>query len=296
MCGLLASGFREVILSGVHLGSWGHDLRERLELPDLVGRLLEMTGVERLRLSSLEPWDLSPRFFELLTDDRVLPHLHLPLQSGCDATLRRMARRTSQNEFAGLVEAARSAFPDVSISTDVIVGFPGEDDGEFRTSYEFVEHLAFSRLHVFRYSRRDGTRAATMPDQVPGHVAAARSRHMHELGARLEATSNRASLAAEPRVLWEVRRTSATPSGSGLTRNYVRVTTKTPADEDLMNRIVPTEIVKIIPEDCSAEFSTLDLNAWEAPAKTARVRRRCHFQYCWTHEHPRRKDNSGQQC
>ncbi|MGE5222190.1 MAG: MiaB/RimO family radical SAM methylthiotransferase, partial [Omnitrophica WOR_2 bacterium] len=122
---------QEVVLTGVHLGSWGHDFQERQSLRRLVNAILEETDVPRLRLSSLEPWDLDEAFFSLFKNTRLCPHLHLPLQSGCAATLRRMARKTTPDAFYRLVEAARAAAPDIAITTDIITGFPGEDENEF---------------------------------------------------------------------------------------------------------------------------------------------------------------------
>jgi threonylcarbamoyladenosine tRNA methylthiotransferase MtaB len=241
-------GFREVVLSGVHLGSYGHDLGLRRGLHELVARLLAETEIPRLRLSSLEPWDLDPGFFELFADPRLLPHLHLPLQSGCDETLKRMARRTSQEDFSALVSAARRSVPILAVSTDIIVGFPGETDAEFEESIAFVEDLAFSRLHIFRYSIREGTPAARMPSRVPGPVAQERSARMHELAAALEQRFNSALIGKTADVLWE----KAENHGdllrwSGLTPNYVRVTTDTVLDEDLLNTVTSTEITEVVP-------------------------------------------------
>jgi threonylcarbamoyladenosine tRNA methylthiotransferase MtaB len=159
---LHASGYQEAVLTGVHLGSYGHDLGNTDGLGHLVQAILADTDISRLRVSSLEPWDLSPDFFDLWQDSRLCRHLHLPLQSGCDATLKRMARRTTQAQFSQLVQAARERIPGVSITTDVIVGFPGETEDEFATSEAFIEQMAFSGLHVFRYNRRPGTAAARM--------------------------------------------------------------------------------------------------------------------------------------
>jgi threonylcarbamoyladenosine tRNA methylthiotransferase MtaB len=245
---LLDLGYREVVLSGVHLGSYGHDAGDRSGLHRLVARLLADTDVPRLRLSSLEPWDVEPSFFELFAEPRLLPHLHLPLQSGCEATLRRMARRTTPEEFSRLVARARRAVPGLSLTTDIIVGFPGESEEEFEASIDFVEALGFARLHVFRYSRRAGTLAATMPDQVPAPVAQERSRRMHALGAELERRFNTKLVGTTAQILWE---TSEDLGGlkrwSGLTPNYVRLSATTSPDEDLTNRVTPVEIVEAVP-------------------------------------------------
>jgi threonylcarbamoyladenosine tRNA methylthiotransferase MtaB len=245
---LVDLGYREIVLSGVHLGSYGHDLGEPDGLGLLLQDLLEQTAIVRIRLSSLEPWDLAPGFFELWSDPRLLPHLHLPLQSGCDQTLTRMCRRTSQIEFAALLAAARERIPGVAISTDIIVGFPGEDDAEFEESIAFVGDCAFSRLHVFRYSAREGTAAATMPGRIDDQALQERSRRMHELGAQLEEGFRRDQLGRTVDVLWESSEPFA--SGlrwSGLTDTYQRVITETSEETDLQNRVTRTELVGSLP-------------------------------------------------
>ena len=245
---LLRLGYREVVLSGVHLGSYGHDLGDRRGLQHLVERVLAESDIERLRLSSLEPWDLAADFFEAFSNPRLLPHLHLPLQSGCDETLKRMVRRTNRAEFSALVAGARRTVPEIAISSDIIVGFPGETDEEFEQSIDLVEELAFSRLHIFRYSRREGTPAARMAAQVPGPVAKERSRRMHQLAADLEHRFNSTLVGRTADVLWE---TTENHGGalrwSGLTPNYVRVTATTTPDEDLLNQITPTQITEVVP-------------------------------------------------
>ncbi len=245
---LIDEGYQEVVLSGVHLGSYGHDLGDRNGLYHLVQEILATTDLPRLRLSSLEPWDLDPAFFEVFSDRRLLPHIHLPLQSGCDATLKRMARHTTRAEFSALVGVARAAVPDIAVSTDVIVGFPGEDDDEFEASIDFVEEMAFSRLHIFRYSRREGTAAAAMPDQVRGPVSSERSRRLHELGADLEHRFNSLFVGRRTEVLWETAEDLGTAlRWSGLTPNYIRVSTETDPGTDLLNTISPTEITGVVP-------------------------------------------------
>ncbi len=235
---LVDAGFNEVVLTGVHLGSYGHDRGERQGLARLVERILTTTALPRLRLSSLEPWDLAPSFFDLFADRRLQPHLHLPLQSGSDEILRRMARRTTTADFAALVAAARARVPALAVSTDLIVGFPGESERCFADSLAFVAALGFSRLHVFRYSRRAGTRAATMSEQVSGVVLQERSHAALALAERLEATCHAAWQGATAEVLWEeARQQGDRRRWSGYTGNYLRVEAEAPAALDLHNRI-----------------------------------------------------------
>jgi threonylcarbamoyladenosine tRNA methylthiotransferase MtaB len=245
---LHADGFREIVLSGVHLGSYGHDLGGSRGLEGLVRRILSETDVPRIRLSSIEPWALDEAFLELFRDGRLLPHLHLPLQSGCESTVRRMGRRTDHDGFRRLLAVARSVAPAISISTDIMVGFPGETDDEFSESLAFVESVAFSRLHVFRFSPREGTRAATMPDRVPGSTTRERSRRMLELGARLEQDFNRRFVDTALPVLWEdSRRVGKDLLWTGLTGNYIRVTTETRDGIDLTNTVTDTTIFSTVP-------------------------------------------------
>jgi threonylcarbamoyladenosine tRNA methylthiotransferase MtaB len=228
---LAAAGYREAVLTGVHLGSYGHERGEWDDLSRLVRAILSATDIPRLRLSSLEPWDLSPDFFALWDDQRLCRYLHLPLQSGCDATLKRMARRTSQTSFRALVAAARDYIPDLGISTDVIVGFPGETDDEFETSYDFIRAMDFMKLHVFRYSARAGTAAARMAGQVPDEVRKARSARLLALSDEGAQHFSASFVGREMRVLWE-QITGASEAGfhnSGLTDNYLRVDMIAPA-------------------------------------------------------------------
>ncbi len=245
---LVELGYREAVLTGVHLGSYGHDLGDSNGLEHLVAAILQRTDMPRVRLSSLEPWDLRPELFDLWGDARLQPHLHLPLQSGCDATLRRMSRRTSQAEFFALMDAARAAIPDLAISTDIIAGFPGETDAEFEISTRFVESAGFSSLHVFRYSPRAGTAAAHMAHQVDPSTAQARSRRLHMLGADLEWSFRRRMLGRQVEVLWESKEAFGEGKRwSGLTGNYVRVLTDTSPDIDLRNQATSTELIESMP-------------------------------------------------
>lgn len=240
------SSAREVVLTGVHLGSWGHDLSPRLKLADLVRSILEQTPVARLRLSSLEPWDLELDFFNLWQDARLCRHLHLPLQSGSAATLRRMARKTTPAGFVDLVRAARSLVPDVAITTDIIAGFPGETEAEFAESLEFVQQMQFSGGHVFTYSCRPGTAAARFPGQVPVAVRKARSAQLRQA---IEADSlayQQRFLGHRLEVLWEsaIALDSDGWELSGLSDNYLRVKAHTP--RSLWNQVTPVTITCLV--------------------------------------------------
>lgn len=235
---LVEAGCQEAVLTGVNLGSYGLDLAVPGGLYALVKTLLAHTDLPRLRLSSLEPWDLDEGFFGLWEAPRLCRQLHLPLQAGCDATLRRMGRRITTAEFARLVEAARAAVPDLALTTDVIIGFPGEDEVAFRASYDFVAAMEFARLHVFSYSSRPGTAAARLPDQVPREVRSARARAMRELGAEQALRFRQRFVGREMAVLWEQRRRDRL--WTGLTDNYLRVVAH--AADNLRNRLTATRL------------------------------------------------------
>lgn len=238
---LAGAGYREAVLTGVHLGSYGHDFGNGAGLRDLVRAILEHTDIERLRLSSLEPWDIAPGFFELWENPRLLPHLHLPLQAGCDRTLRRMARRTSQADFRRLAGAARAAIPNLNLTTDIICGFPGETEADFATSLAFVREIGFSRLHVFPYSARPGTAAAQMPGQVPQAERKGRVRRMLALGEVLAREFYARFDGAVMKVLWE-RLERADDDGvwwRGYSDNYMSVTA---VGDDLFNTVTATAL------------------------------------------------------
>jgi threonylcarbamoyladenosine tRNA methylthiotransferase MtaB len=214
-------GAQEAVLAGIHLGAWGSDLDPAFGLERLLGEVLAQTRIPRIRLSSLEPWDLRPGFFRLWSDPRLCPHLHLPLQSGCAATLRRMARRTTPDLFARLVEEARAAIPDLAVTTDWMVGFPGETSAEFRESTAFVERMQFARAHVFRFSARPGTPAAHMKGVVPPAEACRRAREARRLADLAAASFAQRHVGREMDVLWD-----ADPRAGewrGLTGNYLSV-------------------------------------------------------------------------
>jgi len=219
----LEGGAKEIVLTGVHLGSWGYDLG--LHLRDLIQSILGETDVQRLRLSSLEPWDLDEGFFALWQDPRLCQHLHLPLQSGCEATLKRMARKITPVSFRGLVAAARQTMPEIAITTDIIAGFPGETEDEFRESLEFVREMDFAGGHAFPYSPRPETGAARMKEQVRPEVRKERnSIYRSAFGESAKAYRQKFIGRTLP-VLWEST-TRMDERGwlmEGLTGNYLRV-------------------------------------------------------------------------
>ena len=228
---LVQQGYHEVVLTGVHVGAYGRDLDD--SLVGLVRAILDHAPPERLRLSSIEPWDLTPGFFALWQDPRLCKHLHLPLQSGCDDTLSRMNRRYTTDQYAELVARARAAIPDLALTTDVIAGFPGESEQAFAETAAFVERMAFARAHVFCYSARPGTLAAEMPEQVPLDVRRQRARALREIAQLSAEAFRQCFLGRTMPVLWEVQQRNGL--WSGLTDNYVRVYAD--SDQDLSNMV-----------------------------------------------------------
>ncbi len=225
----LDGGTKEIVLTGVHLGSWGYDFGSHLT--ELIQAILRETDVLRLRLSSLEPWDLSNDFFSLWEDSRLLPHFHLPLQSGSEATLRRMARKTTPDSFRELVSAARNVLPDVAITTDIIAGFPGETEEEFAETLDFVKEINFAGGHVFTYSPRPGTGAARMKGQVKPELRKKRNHILHDVLEESAQSYREKFVGKKMSVLWE----STSEMGEwgwqmeGLTENYLRVSAFAPS-------------------------------------------------------------------
>lgn len=242
-------GIHEVILTGVHLGGYGSDLH--IQLDQLIQSVLDNTDIPRIRLGSLEPWDLPGGFFDLFQNPRLMPHLHLPLQSGSASVLRRMARRCSPDQFAQLVKQGRQTIPDLNITTDIIVGFPGESEEEWQQSYSFIEATGFGHIHIFSYSAREGTRAANLPNQVPPEIKKNRNRSLHQLAAKLRLDVFAQNLEKEFPVLWEnpVTESNGITKLSGYTPNYLRVTYKCPQDDASGNQIRIAHLDRIATEE-----------------------------------------------
>lgn len=226
---LAREGFLEIVLTGVHLGSYGTDLPDKPALSDLLAGLIRVEGIKRIRLSSLEPTEITPALVEVMAaEPKICPHLHIPLQSGDDAVLKRMNRKYAASDFLCLVQWLRSAIPDLALTTDVIVGFPGETGDNFGRTVAVIRHAGFSRLHVFPFSPRRGTPAACFPDQVPSRVKEERSRHLIKLGKELAARFNARFIGQKAEVLFEEE---ARPGvWAGLTPHYVRVEVTSPLE------------------------------------------------------------------
>lgn len=229
-------GYQEVILTGVHLGGYGRDIGS--SLTTLIQTILEKTTIPRVRIGSLEPWELEDEFFALFRHPRLCPHLHLPLQSGSNTVLKRMIRKYTVDEYKNLVAKARAIDPHIHISTDLIVGFPGESEEEFAETLQTIQDIQFGDMHIFRYSPREGTAAARLPKRVSKEV-------MHERFAKVLAIKNHSqeifhnSLIGQNRsVLWERDAEKIDTEGwlwQGYTDNYVRIRTK--STESLFNQL-----------------------------------------------------------
>ncbi len=213
-------GYREIVLTGILIGSYGRDLPGAPTLATLLVELLRHTTRVRVRISSIEPQDLQPAWFDLWRDPRLCRHLHVPMQSGSDEILRSMRRHYVMAEYEELIAIARSAVTDLAVTTDLLVGFPGEDDASFEQTITMVRKLDFAGIHVFRYSPRPGTVAARMPDQIADGVKAERSERIRVLAAEGKARFHRQFLGSTQAVLWEEREHGV---WHGLTSNYLNV-------------------------------------------------------------------------
>lgn len=237
---LAASGYKEVVLTGIHLSSYGVDTEDNLL--NLIEAVHGVDGIERIRLGSLEPRIITEEFVRTISGlSKFCPHFHLSLQSGCNATLKRMNRRYSAEEYFEKCELLRKYFHDPALTTDVIVGFPGETEEEFEESRAFVDKVDFYETHVFKYSKREGTKAALMENQVPEEVKAARSNVMLELSRRKQAAYEQKLIGTTVEVLVEETAViGGEPYQVGHTKEYVKIGRK--ESGNLTNKIVNVEI------------------------------------------------------
>jgi len=234
----VAEGYKEVVLTGTKIGSYNY---EGAGLGGLLQRILTETDVERLRLSSIQPQEIFPELIGLWRKGRLCRHFHLSLQSGSDGVLGRMKRGYTVNDYQQAVALIRGMVPEAAITTDIIVGFPGETEAEFQESYELCQQMEFARIHVFPYSPRQGTQAARMPDQVGDRIKHERSQKILALARDSAQNFRQQFLGKTMMVLWEKR--SGDGVWSGLTDNYIRVYAK--SDKDLTNKLLPVKLAEI---------------------------------------------------
>jgi threonylcarbamoyladenosine tRNA methylthiotransferase MtaB len=252
----LRGGTQEIVLTGVQLGAWGLDLDPASNLEWLVRKILIETDTPRLRLSSLEPWNLDESFFSLWENPRVCRHLHLPLQSGCEETLKRMGRNVTPAFYAALVEQARKISPEIAITTDIIAGFPGESEAEFATSLAFVQAMHFAAGHVFHYSARPGTPAVRLPDQVPGPLRKTRSAELRDVLSASALLYQQHFIGKTLAVLWEsaVQQPGSGWQMEGHSDNYLRITAS--SDGNLWNQVSLVLVEKIQEEGLTGTIWT----------------------------------------
>ncbi len=245
---LAQAGYREIVLTGIHLTSYGRDLKNGDTLLSVIRAVHDIAGVQRIRLGSLEPVIATADFARALGEmPKLCPQFHLALQSGCDSVLRRMRRRYDTAAFRESAQALRAVFPDCALTTDVMSGFPGETDAEHRHSLDFCREMRFARMHVFPYSEREGTVAATMPDPVPRHIREERARELIALGAGMAEDYRRAQLGTVRRVLFEQ---CAEGVSVGYTPEYMRCE----APGAVCGQTLPVRMTGLLPEGFSGEI------------------------------------------
>lgn len=246
---LAANGFKEVVLTGIHLSSYGVDFEEATGLLELIQAVNAVKGIERIRLGSLEPKIVTEHFAsELSKLDKICPHFHLSLQSGCDATLKRMNRKYTTKEYERGCELLRKYFVHPAITTDVIVGFPGETEEEFEQTKAYLEHIHFYEMHIFKYSKRKGTRAAVMPDQIDEQIKAARSEKLIALGHDMSKEFRTFYIGKNEEVLFEEKAVIGDKEYFvGYTKEYVKVAKETA--ENLENQIVSGRISGMLTDE-----------------------------------------------
>ncbi|URZ01152.1 tRNA (N(6)-L-threonylcarbamoyladenosine(37)-C(2))-methylthiotransferase MtaB [Clostridium felsineum] len=241
---LAEHGFKEIILSGIHIASYGDDLKGEWNLISIIEKIEKIKGIERIRIGSIEP-----RFFDDETINKIknmtkmCPHFHLSLQSGCSQTLKRMNRKYTADEYKDTVDKLRKNIKDVSITTDVIVGFPGETEEEFNKTYEFLKGIELSKMHIFKYSPREGTKAADMKDQIDGNVKDKRSAELIELDKINENKFMSKFLNREMDVLFEKKFNNKEDLYEGYTPNYIKVVVK--SNKDISRQILKVKLTEI---------------------------------------------------
>ena len=239
---LAKKGIKEIVITGIHVASYGKDLDEDISLIDLLEEINKIDGIERIRLSSLEPTLITEDFVNRLSKlEKICDHFHLSLQSGCDETLKRMNRHYTTEQFKNATKLLRKTYPNVALTTDVIVGFPGETDEEFEKTYKFLEEINFYKMHVFKYSPRHGTKAEKMPNQIDGNIKEERSNRLIELSDKNEIEQNKTYIGKNLKVLIEEKEDGYY---KGHTTNYIMVKIKYDMP-NLENEIVNAKIIEL---------------------------------------------------
>jgi threonylcarbamoyladenosine tRNA methylthiotransferase MtaB len=245
---LEASGVKEIVLAGVHVGGYGSDLDTNLY--NLVVAILEQTTMARIRFASVEPWDLPHNFFELFKNKRLMPHMHLPIQSGSNRILKKMSRRCKSETFLELVKAARDVVSDFNITTDIIVGFPSETDEDYALSELILEQAEFGHTHIFAYSNREGTKAARLSGQIDKAVKKQRSQSLHRLAEKSKQKLMLSMVGKYQAILWEGKG-SRLESGNyrffGYTENYHKVYIDLEQASDISNQITQCQLTEFDP-------------------------------------------------
>lgn len=232
-------GYKEIVLAGIHVASYGNDIGN-INLLDIIKMINKIDGIERIRLSSIEPTFLTEDFVKEVSHmPKFCRHYHVSLQSGSDATLKRMGRRYSTEIYKNIIDRIRKYIDDVAITTDVMVGFPGETDEEFNETYEFLKELALTKLHVFKYSKRDGTKASKYPNQIKNSIKEERSKALLQLSEKYEDEFYRRFLGRTMNVLFEQKVNGMDGFVEGLTDNYIRACVK--SDLSIRNKILPVK-------------------------------------------------------
>lgn len=238
---IASKGIKEVVITGIHLASYGKDFEENIGLIDLLEEINKIDGIVRIRLGSLEPKIITEEFMQrLIKLEKICHHFHLSLQSGCDNTLKRMNRKYTTSEFEEIVQRLRKYYNDVILTTDIIVGFPGETDEDFETTYNYLKKINFYKMHVFPYSPRKGTVAAKMSNQIQGDVKEKRSKKLIELSNENQKQYNQNLIGKDVEVLFEEKNKEGYYKGH--TQNYILVEFKT--DEEVENKIVKVNVKK----------------------------------------------------
>lgn len=240
---------KEVVITGIHIASYGKDFKEEYKLIDLLEEINQIDGIERIRLGSIEPTLITEEFVKRLSKlNKICDHFHLSLQSGCDETLKRMNRRYTTQEFEKVTRLLREAYPNAALTTDIIVGFPGETEEEFNNTYEFLKKVAFYKMHIFKYSQRKGTKAAVMPNQIDGTIKEERSRKLINLSNENEIRYNKEYVGKDVKVLFEDEHIeNGTIYIKGHTTNYIVVKMKLDNCHEEYNNTIQT--VKITDTD-----------------------------------------------